>query len=347
MATTLTSSVTTSDYHTSSLDDDRLWYYYNHLGSKTYFKTHINDIIDYAYKHKTTCCHWSEENHNQKKENYSINFEYMIQIDNIYQCQRRIYFDIMKIQEDTTSIDIPHYELSLSSYIHEQNQWTIPKIFINSKTYYYSIDEQYLTHHSTPPTRQLTIYNFVFSQYLRLRNPNFEPQKPKIVNYFHSQIVIQKWLNTKKNLENKTIVGGHKVQEPIWVFHGTNEKNLENIMCHGFKVGGNEISVQNGRAYGNGVYTSTEPTTAVMYSSGMKNHFRLNQQKIVEPGTTIILSLALLGNHADANEYWSNQRVSSSRNPDSSFDSWSPSEDRGWIIFRDGTQLLPRYTLTF
>ena len=42
----------------------------------------------------------------------------------------------------------------------------------------------------------------------------------------------------------------------VWVYHGTNDENIQKIMSGGFKVGGVDIGIKvhNGSSYGLGKY---------------------------------------------------------------------------------------------
>ena len=96
----------------------------------------------------------------------------------------------------------------------------------------------------------------------------------------------------------------------IWVFHGTREENIRPIMTGGFKVGGIDVEVANGRAFGTGVYTAVGPRTPMAheYSRGANK---------------VILAQALVG-RVDEDSF---------TGPD-----WAPD----WRIYKTKEQLLPR-----
>jgi hypothetical protein len=120
----------------------------------------------------------------------------------------------------------------------------------------------------------------------------------------------------------------------ILVFHGTPDKSVTPILYDGyapnldtpsslnllnleksFKAGGTYgIPVVNGQSYGVGVYTATGPTTPLEYNRG---------------STKVILAHALPG-------------VSSKEN-NGLCNSWKPRAD--WVVFKEGSQLLPRYVI--
>ena len=109
-------------------------------------------------------------------------------------------------------------------------------------------------------------------------------------------------------------IGGSS--KAIWVFHGTDARNIRSIMTYGFKVGGPGGHAPNGRAFGNGIYTADGPDTPLL-SYGR--------------GKCVVLARALEG-------------VSGS-GAESGCDSWRPKAD--WVVFEDGAQLLPRYAIYF
>jgi hypothetical protein len=68
-----------------------------------------------------------------------------------------------------------------------------------------------------------------------------------------------------------------KDYDPIWIFHGSDPKNIPAIMEEGFRVGGKhypkaqhwqggKFPVKNGTAHGQGVYSATGPATPMGYS---------------------------------------------------------------------------------
>ena len=99
-----------------------------------------------------------------------------------------------------------------------------------------------------------------------------------------------------------------KGTKTIWVFHGTREENIRPIMTGGFKVGGVDIAVANGRAFGTGVYTAVGPSTPMGYGLGTNK---------------VILAQALVGRDQE--------------------DSFTPGQHPDWRIFKTKDQMLPRY----
>lgn len=60
-------------------------------------------------------------------------------------------------------------------------------------------------------------------------------------------------------------IGGSKPVDERLAFHGTSQEVMELILKGGFKIGGQEVGVASGSAYGQGVYTSEEPAFALHY----------------------------------------------------------------------------------
>jgi hypothetical protein len=122
--------------------------------------------------------------------------------------------------------------------------------------------------------------------------------------------------NEKKYLAQKEKLKSlGKSHEETWVFHGTSDgKVVKEICCNGFKVGGEEVLIQNGAAYGHGVYTAQGPDTPMTYGKS---------------SSRVILCLGLLGTCGK-------QGID---------DSWRPNSD--WVVFKDPAQLLPKYVVHF
>jgi len=54
------------------------------------------------------------------------------------------------------------------------------------------------------------------------------------------------------------------------VYHGTHPRNHELIAAQGLKVGGRDVLMATGNAYGSGIYVGTEPDTALGYARGSR-----------------------------------------------------------------------------
>ena len=113
-----------------------------------------------------------------------------------------------------------------------------------------------------------------------------------------------------------------------WVFHGSTEANIRKIMVEGFRVGGKDgHPVANASKYGHGVYTANgqSASTALAYSE----HGGCKQ---------VILAKGLEGSSG-----------SSATDVDKAdglvVDSWRPKDH--WIVFADGTLLLPCYVVHY
>ncbi|KAJ3044880.1 NFX1-type zinc finger-containing protein 1 [Rhizophlyctis rosea] len=59
--------------------------------------------------------------------------------------------------------------------------------------------------------------------------------------------------------------------EEIYVFHGTDEKNIEPILREGFKIGGQEVKMAVGAMHGPGVYLAVNSAISVGYARGGKS----------------------------------------------------------------------------
>ena len=103
--------------------------------------------------------------------------------------------------------------------------------------------------------------------------------------------------------------------EEMMVFHVTGTENIQSICLESFKVGGQDVAITNGAAYGQGVYTAKGQRTP-MCTYGR--------------GEAVILCKALpckISNNVGEG------------------DSWAPNED--WLAFKKAKQLLPVYVLHF
>ena len=74
--------------------------------------------------------------------------------------------------------------------------------------------------------------------------------------------------------------------DPIWIFHGSDPKNVAAIMEEGFRVGGKDyppashwkggkFPVANGTAHGQGVYSATGPNTPMGYSGSQSSEGKI------------------------------------------------------------------------
>jgi len=154
---------------------------------------------------------------------------------------------------------------------------------------------------------ELEFYKAAGQYYHLLGNKS---RKVKQVDVYTSPKNEEKYRAQKEELK-----GLGKSHEETWVFHGTpDSKNVEEICCNGFKVGGAGVDIQNGDTYGRGVYTAQGPDTPISYGDN---------------SSCVILCLGLLGT-CDKQEI---------------DDSWRPHSD--WIVFKDPAQLLPKYVVHF
>jgi hypothetical protein len=128
----------------------------------------------------------------------------------------------------------------------------------------------------------------------------------KSVDWYENPAVEARFESCKGKLKHK---------KEVWVFHGTpNSSVVPKIMAEGFKVGGEEVSIANGAAYGKGVYTATGPDTPMGYAQNT---------------SCVVLARALKGHHGGR----------------TGGDSWTPQGD--WLIFKAKEQLLPCYVVHY
>ena len=192
-----------------------------------------------------------------------------------------------------------------------QMQWPAWRMLPTNRLSYCNIYEINTSDHAACiACRETTEFNIASAQFCRLLCAPLNIVKTvQVIEYERNSPVIKKFEEMKATLVNI---------EQIWVFHGTNEVSLNRIIVEGFKVGGvDNISIINGKNYGNGVYTATGPKTPMTYSKG---------------NNKIILAKALPG-----------QRSHNESRGDS--DSWVPRDD--WMVFRSGSQLLPCYVVVY
>ncbi|KAJ7598679.1 hypothetical protein C8J56DRAFT_171385 [Mycena floridula] len=81
-------------------------------------------------------------------------------------------------------------------------------------------------------------------------------------------------------------------QQPVELnlFHGTREANIDSILKGGFRIGGADIPVVNGAAFGYGIYLAADAMTSVTYAMDANRIFacrvlpgRITQQPIAAP----------------------------------------------------------------
>lgn len=167
-------------------------------------------------------------------------------------------------------------------------------------------------------TRSLDLEHFSKAAFQFCNLTNKPPSSIIMVDaYVENEEVEKRFYDTKRRFRKAYGEKGHE----IWVFHGTQSDNIARIMVEGFKVGGIDVRVKNGSAYGKGVYTATGPSTPISYAKNCR---------------CVILARALVGKH---------KRVVKRDVKAHNFDTWSPQVD--WKVFRSGSQLLPRYVVYY
>jgi hypothetical protein len=115
-----------------------------------------------------------------------------------------------------------------------------------------------------------------------------------------------------------------KSTNETWVFHGTKElSNAESIAKDKFLIGGVDgHPLQTGKLWGHAVYTDVKPDTPKAY------------------GKFVLLCRALPGLH---------EKIGSDKmsidDPCPGYDSWEPTTQPSWRMFRKNEQLLPVYII--
>jgi len=158
-------------------------------------------------------------------------------------------------------------------------------------------------------SKELAEFNFASGQYMRLLGAS--ARQVRQVDVYESKPVQDAYEQLKAQFSARGL------REEIWVFHGnSNEDVVKKICTEGFKVAGRPggPAIANGAAYGHGVYSAKGPSTPMHYGRGSHS---------------VILALALPGKKGT-------QEVD---------DSWYPNGD--WVIFKAGSQLLPKYVVHF
>ena len=123
-------------------------------------------------------------------------------------------------------------------------------------------------------------------------------------------------MQTRFDAAKLTFQQKNKDDKEVWVFHGTKtEAAISSIMTGGFKVGGQDVPVAVGTAYGQGVYSACGPSTPMGYGQATK---------------AVILAKALPGACRGGHETGGG-------------DSWRPNGD--WYIFKKSEQVMPCYVV--
>lgn len=170
-------------------------------------------------------------------------------------------------------------------------------------------------------TRSLDLEHFSKSAFQFCNLTDKPPSSVLMVDvYVDNHFVEEQFYDTRRRFREKYDEKGRE----CWVFHGTRSENIAKIMVEGFGVGGEDVGVKNGSAYGKGVYTATGPTTPITYARDCR---------------CIILARALEGKHSPT------KRHPNPKETLQTCDSWSPVKH--WMVFRKGCQLLPRYVVYY
>lgn len=131
----------------------------------------------------------------------------------------------------------------------------------------------------------------------------------------HRVTGVDMYINTKLqhayNMEKQRLQNS----EEQFVFHGTHPDSILPIMREGFKIGGQDIAIAHGVAYGQGIYTATGPDAPVGFAKCR----------------SVILAKGLKGHHGESRR--------------AGVDSWTPRAD--WLVFAKSDQVLPTYVVHY
>jgi hypothetical protein len=171
--------------------------------------------------------------------------------------------------------------------------------------------------HELRPSASVGFESFHYNQAVGHLKALGGKANPTLVEYWENEPLANRFHAAQMRLAQHAGAETTKV----WVFHGTKDEVVPQIMQHGFKVGGEgDVKVANGSAYGQGVYSATGPGTPMGYVKGRK---------------MIIIAKGLKGRFQDTERGGANA------------DSWRGPRGREWCIFRSGDQLLPVYVVHY
>ena len=158
-------------------------------------------------------------------------------------------------------------------------------------------------------TREQQEYNQAYAQFVRLTSSN---KTVVAIDVYVNPTVQSVYDQTKRSFASQG-----KPSTEVVVFHGTRQEKIVPIMTTGFMVGGKQVAISNGDAYGLGVYSAVGPSTPFGFATG----------------NSLILAMALPGS------------LDRSSSGTGGGDHWRPKGD--WMIFRSGSQLLPKWVVHF
>jgi len=191
--------------------------------------------------------------------------------------------------------------------------WSIPPVLKAN-----SVRVRMIASPGSRVSRETIEFNFAYAQFMRFCGRAIESLEISKVEVYESPIVSAKYVKQAEHFQRA------RREDEAWVFHGTTHDAIHKIVSEGFRVGGKDVAVKNGKVHGSGVYTSTWTEDPLKYSA---------------TSGAVILSQGLLGNHKKGacNHDYNNRK----------YDSWSPVTNPNWIVFRNSEQLLPKYVIYF
>ena len=149
--------------------------------------------------------------------------------------------------------------------------------------------------------------------------PNFQLDTVKAIYVYESANAKAKFRECRAAFD----AAGKSTKEEF-VFHGTPRRaNADSIVQEGFRVGGqNGHAIAVGAVYGQGVYSDTDPMEPRRY------------------GGFVIMCRGLPGKREEG-------APRDSQFHDQGFDSWIPSNQPKWRVWKTSAQLLPAYVIEF
>ena len=138
--------------------------------------------------------------------------------------------------------------------------WTIePERIPRKKLNKYVLEARAMTSAVTKETEE---FNKACGHFTRLLGQQQSAvTKVEVLEYHPDCPVRTQFVSCKENFNAK-----RKPTNEIWVFHGTTLHAVKLIAEDGFKVGGVDVPMTNGAAYGAGVYTAVGPNSAMGYA---------------------------------------------------------------------------------
>ncbi|KAH9314167.1 hypothetical protein KI387_022794, partial [Taxus chinensis] len=142
------------------------------------------------------------------------------------------------------------------------------------------LQQQNLVRVPYEPSASFTGYNDSECHFRLAESQFFRMSKRTEHKVVKVELILNIALTKSYEKAKQKFIEDSKPVEEMLVFHGTDRNAIEKIVEEGFRIGGEGIPVRNGRAYGSGVYTASDPSISIPYAKGLN---------------MLLLSLALIG----------------------------------------------------